>query len=591
MALINGTTGSNSLTGTSGRDTILGLEGNDTINGGRGNDSVNGGPGADVLIWDQDSLSSGSVDTYVGGSTVENYNSDIYGTLSGGDRLQLNGAGGMRVTFSTSENGYALDAYGNRLNFTGIERLQTGSGNDSIDGSKATLNAARGSGSSYVPVHGLTVNSGAGNDTIRGTSGSDVIDPGAGNDRVYGGGGTDLLMPSQGNDYGDAGAGDDNVRWGNNGSMSAITNIGNDTLLGGSGHDLLNLWAKGDGENSVGVSVTFTSNSAGTASYPQANGTLVFSQFEQFWTHEGRDTVNASGATIGSDRQGILINTRWGDDQITGSSGNDTIEGGEGADTINAGRGNDFISLYEDIYAADGANVARDADSDVLVLRDGFGTDTVRAFQAGDVRDSSGSISRHSDKLNVSGLHDAAGNLVDVGDVRVTSQGSSAVLSFPNGEKLILEGVSSSTLTSAMLVKLGIPAASSSQSSQAASATVTTTVSAEARTTTESSTTESSSADATVSDSSATATAATTSTTTSAAASGSGVQTGSVAHAEADHFVWQFPSHVLATAEHAGQVGTDVSSLLDSYRALVVQGVDIDHVGMQHLLGHSFDWN
>lgn len=552
MAVMNGNAGADRLTGTTGRDSIMGLGGNDTLNGGRGVDYVNGGAGADVLIWDQNPASRGYTDTYVGGNSAENYDSNVYGDLSGGDRLHLNGAGGFRIAFTTSENGLALDAWGNRLYFSGIERLQTGSGNDSIDGSTAALNAARGSGSSYMPTHGLTVNSGAGNDTIRGTNGSDVIDPGAGNDSVFGGGGNDLLMPSEGNDYGNAGAGDDNVRWGNNGSMGPIYDIGRDTLVGGDGHDLLNLWAKGNGENSVGVSVVFTSKSTGHASYSQANGTLVFSEFEQFWTHEGRDTVTAAGASIGSDRQGIYVNTRWGDDQITGSAGNDTIEGGAGADTINGGRGNDFISMYEDIYAADGASVPRDAARDVLVLQDGFGADTIRAFQVGGT---------NADVLNVSGLHDAAGNLVDVGDVRVTSQGSSAVLSFPNGERLVLEGVSASALNSAALVRLGIPASTSASVSAA-------TRSAEAG---------------------AQATTTTVATSVAASASSEAVSGDAVADAGTDHFAWRFSPFAGGSELQGVDPKATLTDLLDSYRAAADAG-DGDHAGVQHLLTHLFDW-
>ncbi|MCV2446828.1 calcium-binding protein [Paracoccus sp. DMF] len=549
MAVINGTTGANRLNGTTGRDTIQGFDGRDTLNGGRGSDHLHGGAGADVLIWDQDALSRGSVDTYIGGSAGENYDSNIYGDLAGGDRLHLNGAGGFRVTFNNSENGFALDAWGNRLNFSGIERLQTGAGNDSIDGSRAGLNAERGSGASYMPVHGLTVNSGAGNDTIRGTNGSDVIDPGTGNDRVFGGGGNDLLMPSQGNDYGHAGAGEDNVRWGNNGSMGPIYNIGHDTLVGGAGHDLLNLWAKGNGENSVGVNVVFTSASTGRASYPQANGTVVFSEFEQFWTHEGRDTVTAANATIGANRQGIMINTRWGDDRITGSAGNDTIEGGDGADTINGGRGNDFISMFEDITAANGAGVPRDAARDVLVLQDGFGSDTIRAFQVGGA---------NGDVLNVSALHDAAGNRIDVGDVRVSSQGSSAVLSFPNGERLVLEGVNAGTLTRAMLVKLGIPAAGSAQASETASAaTLSAEDGAQAKT-------------------------------VSAASSLTATETAGDQLA-ADHFAWRFAPAATVAEEHAAGTRADLSELVDSYRGLA-HADSGDHAGVQHLLAQLFDW-
>ncbi|WP_347267186.1 calcium-binding protein [Paracoccus sp. (in: a-proteobacteria)] len=466
MAVINGGAGNNTLRGTTGADTIGGHLGNDVLNGGRGNDRVDGGAGADILVWDQDPLSRGRLDVYLGGATEERYDSNIYSALSGGDRLVLNGSGAFRVGFTSTENGTAHDAWGNQLNFVGIERLQTGAGNDRIIASNAVLNPGRGSGDSHTPTHGITVNSGAGRDYIVGSRGSDVLDPGAGNDTVYGGGGLDLLMPSEGNDYGHAGAGDDNVRWGNNGSMGVIRNIGHDTLVGGDGFDLLNVWTKVSGDNSTGGTVVFTSTSAGRASFPQGNGTLVFSQFEQFWTHEGKDTIAGGNAVVGADGKGLHVNTRWGDDMITATRGHDTIEGGVGADTIDGRQGNDIISMCDGVF--EGRNAQPDAERDVLIIRDGSGSDRILAFQAGDARGAGGSITRHSDALNVSALHDAQGNRVDVNDVRVTSQNGDAVLTFPNGERIVLEGVDAGIMDRAMLIKLGIPAAGAAAGRMAA---------------------------------------------------------------------------------------------------------------------------
>jgi len=50
VAVINGTSGDDSLTGTSGDDTINGLGGNDTLIGGDGADLLVGGDGFDSLI-------------------------------------------------------------------------------------------------------------------------------------------------------------------------------------------------------------------------------------------------------------------------------------------------------------------------------------------------------------------------------------------------------------------------------------------------------------------------------------------------------------------------------------------------------------
>lgn len=468
MAFLRGGAGSDSLTGTIGQDTLVGLGGSDRLNAGRGVDRVDGGPGADVLLWDEDRNSSGVVDNYTGGNWNDFYDANLYGALSGGDRLVLGsnaGAGGFRVNFTTTEAGRAVDAYGNRLNFTGIERIQTGIGNDVIDGSNARILGERhvGSAGNYVPQHGLTVLAGAGRDTVFGSAADDVLDGGGGDDRLSGGGGTDLMMSSAGNDWVHAGAGDDNVRWGNNGGAGPIHNIGNDTLIGGVGTDLLNLWGKGDGENSVGTYVVLTGRGSGYATFSANNGRANFSEFEQFWTHEGRDTVSGANADVALNSRGIMFNTRWGDDILTGSRGNDTLEGGDGSDTINGGRGNDVISMFESFWVADGGSVAADGSRDVLVLQDGSGVDRVRAFQVGGV---------NGDRLNVNGMHDAQGNRVDVNDVRIGANNGDAVLVFPNGERVILEGIAPSSLTRSVLIEMGIPATVSQSSTTQASTAV-----------------------------------------------------------------------------------------------------------------------
>ena len=129
MAVFSGTAGSNNLRGTTARDTLAGHSGDDWIDGSHGADLAIGGPGADTFIWDEDRNSgSPTLDQYIGGNWNDYYDPNPYGDLSGGDKLILGasaGAGGFRVFFNTTEEGSVNDAYGNRLNFSGIERLET----------------------------------------------------------------------------------------------------------------------------------------------------------------------------------------------------------------------------------------------------------------------------------------------------------------------------------------------------------------------------------------------------------------------------------------------------------------------------------
>ena len=127
MAVINGTSGADTLADTSGSDTINGLGGNDTINGGRGgSDVVNGGEGRDSLQF----MTATS-------AVVADF---VAGTVTGG------GSG------TTS--------------FTSIEKLVTGDYDDRLIGNAGAQN--------------LTARAGA--DTLAGGGGFDTLWGGAGND-------------------------------------------------------------------------------------------------------------------------------------------------------------------------------------------------------------------------------------------------------------------------------------------------------------------------------------------------------------------------------------------------------------------------
>lgn len=462
MPFLRGTVRPDNLRGGAGRDTIHGLEGNDTIDPGRGGDWVHAGSGADVVLWDQDRSSRGVVDTYIGGHWRESYDPNPYFARAGGDRLVIganSALGGFRVTYRSTEDGFALDAVGNRLEFTQFERVQTSAGHDVIDASRAVIAPPRGAPGNpvnHVPAHGIDIVAGAGNDRIFGSQAGDVIDGGPGNDRIHAGAGWDFIQSSTGDDLIYGGPGNDNIRWGQG---NADERVGNDTIFGGEGQeeggDLLNIWIKDwDG---TGVRVDLTSSGSGTAFTTIGGGrsTLRFHEFESYFTHEGNDTVSAAQATPDADNAGIRFNTRWGHDQLTGSRGHDTLEGGQGADTLDGRAGNDFISLVEDAWRPLGSAVRPDAQRDVVILRNGGGFDTLRGFQVGDLRNPQGAVIRRGDVLNLSHLRDRQGNPVDVNDVRLSEMGGQAVLTFPNGERVMIEGARAADLTRARLLEMG----------------------------------------------------------------------------------------------------------------------------------------
>ncbi|AWX93563.1 hypothetical protein DPM13_11945 [Paracoccus mutanolyticus] len=133
-------------------------------------------------------------------------------------------------------------------------------------------------------------------------------------------------------------------------------------LNGGTGSDVVNLWAHDWDGTGVSVKMTSAVNGTATIDFTGTTETARFSSFETVWTHEGRDTIDGSGADIGLNAAGFHAGTRWGNDVLIGSAGRDTLEGGEGRDTITGGRGNDLISANGDFFPRDAARRCRHAD-------------------------------------------------------------------------------------------------------------------------------------------------------------------------------------------------------------------------------------
>lgn len=337
-----------------------------------------------------------------------------------GDLLRLSGDG-LNIRMTGWDAGFAYDPPGGAhtgVTFTGIEQIYGGAGDDVFRAGDLTFGGPDfGEG-----IRGVSFFGGAGNDDMIGSQFADFIDPGDGDDVVRAGDGNDHVDASRGDDTVFGGSGDDNIRWG--GGNAEWLSPGADFLSGGGGRDIVNLWAHyGDGGGTPGVTVDIrviradgAMTGTGTVQVDAAGNTdtASFRGFEQGWTHQGNDTIDASGAEVRGE-MGILWGARWGDDVLIGSAGNDTLEGGSGADTLRGGAGDDLIVAGEEWYnpAAPG-----DGDADTIIFRAGDGHDTVTGFDAG------------VDVLDLSGAHY---------DVEATADG--ALVTLDTGDTILIAGV------------------------------------------------------------------------------------------------------------------------------------------------------
>jgi len=437
MAVINGTSGTDTLIGTSGADELYGFAGNDSLSGGEGNDLLEGGLGADILN---------------GGNGIDTAS---YATSTAGVTVNL-----------TTGTGIGGDAQGDTL--SSIESLIGSAFNDSLTASAAGSSLIGGAGNDVYFVNGTAVNvietAGGGDDEVRtvlntlrladnverltyvgnsnfvgfGNSLDNVITGGVNNDVLSGGAGADQFIGGNGFDIasyvdsptgvtintktgvnsgialGDTYVGIEQIRGSNSGDIF-VGGLGADNFDGSGGTDILSFASETSGVTLDLSPAVLTGIAAGDAytSIEAFQGTSYADTFtgsaramENFIGGGGADTltgvgrgdgawyVNSSAAVqvnlltgvgTGGDAQGDVLNNI---DNLVGSAFNDTLtgnayanllEGGDGNDILYGGDGND--TLYGHSFTDTGAlAVPGSTDNQADIIYGGNGDDYIIGY-------------------------------------------------------------------------------------------------------------------------------------------------------------------------------------------------------------------
>ena len=338
--------GNDILEGLEGDDRLYGQDGDDVLSGGEGNDRLIGGDGADQLS---------------GGSGNDIIYADTQDTLIDG------GDGSDRVIVQDDAN-FEIDTAA-----TSIERVDAGSGDDTIDSSDSTTT--------------VTQRGNTGDDNLIGGSERDYLYGGAGDDNIVGGDGNDVIQGNDGADQLFGGDGDD-----------LIYADSEDTLIdGGEGFD--RVIAVGEEDFSIDQAESSIERVDGASGDDSIDGSGLSQRALQYG-NVGDDSLIGGSA---NDYQSGGV----GDDQISGGDGNDTILGGLGADQLVGGAGNDTIY----------------ADAEDTLIDGGEGSDRVIVRNSGDftIDQAATSIERvdggsANDTIDASGLTTRAIQLGNDGD-------------------------------------------------------------------------------------------------------------------------------------------------------------------------------
>jgi len=394
-----------------GNDSIFGGDGNDTLNGGAGDDEVYGGDGEDVLTG------GAGTDTLDGGLGSDQFNitddhqgDTIIGREDAGDTdvdtlgfFNFASTDGVTVTATGVEAGdYDFNGTDGTGTYSQIEAIEGTDFDDTFDMS------ADGSG--------VSVNTNDGDDSITGGDGDDVLSGDAGDDTLTGGDGADSLF---GGDDADTifGTSDDIIDGGEGGTdldvliVSDVASIVYDPVNGENGTVTFN----------DGSTLTFTNIEQVINEDASQDGTVSGTAGDDvidvnYNGDPDGDLVDANDAVIAGDTgDDDLIEADAGDDSVTAGAGDDEVFGGSGDDTIDGGTGDDTL--------------LGEADRDVFLVNDNFGTDTIVGGETGS----------DFDTLDLRGLSNPVSVVfTGPGAGTVTDTVTGDVITFSEIERLIL---------------------------------------------------------------------------------------------------------------------------------------------------------
>lgn len=360
LAIVNGTSRSESLVGTSAADRISGLAGNDTLSGGAGNDTLDGGSGNDRLV---------------GGA-----NNDVYLVDSSADVVVETGSGVSEVDTVMASLSYVLGTNLERLTLTGTAAIN-GTGN-------SLANLLTGNAAANV------LSSGAGNDTLNGGAGNDTLNGGVGNDAMSGGTGNDAYVVDSSFDTVSEtsalaseidrvsssvaftlGANIERLTLTGAAAINGVGNALNNVLVGNASGNILNGAAGSDtmtgglendtyvvdatGDVVIEASTLATEIDRVVSSIAYTLGANV-----ERLTLSGSVAINGAGNGLANLLVGNAAANRLsgaaGADTLLGGLGNDTLDGGVGIDSMNGGNGNDwyYVDAVGDQVVEAGSSIA-----------------------------------------------------------------------------------------------------------------------------------------------------------------------------------------------------------------------------------------
>lgn len=365
--MISGTSLSDIINGGAGADRIFALAGNDTILADLHDKLLDGGSGTDSVTLSNSTAVTLHFTTNAQSQTsllleqISLANVEFISLQGASNTIATNGSVGGNINLAlgqyfTANNGYFIE-------FSGVDNIVAGSGNDIITGNNNNNRINGGAGADII-------NAGEGDDWVIGQLGDTSLTGGAGMDTIdLSGESADmsLTLTNGSEDSASisgrqikgfeniiAGSGNDFLR-GNNLNNILNGGAGNDIIIA-SGADIL----IGGAGNDILVADSQTLSIQGGDGIDTVNFSLVANQSVTITLNNNGDGL----AIIADDTQSAVVslsgieNITGGAlaDTITGNGQNNILRGGGGSDKISAGAGDDIIMADENDALLDGGD-------------------------------------------------------------------------------------------------------------------------------------------------------------------------------------------------------------------------------------------
>ena len=408
-----------SLTGGAGNDSISGNAGDDTIIGGGGADNLSGGAGYDTFIFTTNNLATTRVDG--GASDTLGYDTILF-TQAGVtiiDPAFSNVTSVERLQLGSGDNSVAV---GSNAQLAGLKKIEGGIGRNTLSAAGYDSSSSIILDASAAAVSSLV--GGEGTDILQGGAGADTLDGGGGVDDMNGGAGSDTYYLRQTTDsiseFDGDGTADRVLSWLNYTPINFVERVdlqGNenltatghflrdgfdavlDTLIGNSGNNVLD----------DGKAIVFFGNFQPYGSIMQGGAGddtyIVHSQYTEITDTQGNDAIEAFVSYTlpgGSVKRITLVNGAANALSATGSGQAETLIGNALANTLDGGGGADTMvgGLGNDTYVVDDSG-------DILTEAVNQGIDVAQIRSGGDITNSTTFVTSFilADGNNVENLH------------------------------------------------------------------------------------------------------------------------------------------------------------------------------------------